>query len=114
MGRRVVRMNVVRGEPTDGNGRVAIHLFLKDEGGPFVEPHVLHQVMRDGSPVKGELEARPARGRLACDSRRLVEPVKRDGVTIITPRSDDPRAVTCTKCRESSEYKALMKVLNSI
>lgn len=106
-------MNVVRGEPLDGSGRVCIHLFIQDLRGPFIEPHVLHPVIRDGEIVKQELEARPTRGRLACDPKRTVAPVTRGGITTITPRTDDPRAVTCPRCIASVEYAEAMQTLGT-
>ena len=108
MAKRIVQMNVLPGEPLDGSGRVCIHLFVQDVRGPFVEPHVLHPVMRDGEAVNGQLEARPTRGRLACDPKRKVVPVTRNGVTTVTLRSDRPETVTCPKCMVSKEYIAMM------
>lgn len=110
MGDRVIKVGVVPGEPTDGSGRVCIHLFEPSEAGVFVEPHALHPVVKDGAPVKGQVEARATRGRLACDHARSAEPVTRSvrGKTVVTvtPRTDDYRAVTCPKCIASDYYKA--------
>jgi hypothetical protein len=109
MARRVVNLSVLRGEPTDGSGRVCVHLFVVDEAGPFIEPHVLHPVIgEDGQPIKQQLSAKPTRGRLACDKKRKVAPVVRAGVTTVTLRSDDPRAVSCPRCKASPEYAAIM------
>lgn len=94
---RVVNVNVLPGEPLDGSGKVSIHLFVPDERGPFVEPHVLH-LGEDRKVV-----AKATRGRLACDPKRLVAPVTKQGVTTVTPRTDDPRAVTCAKCLASKD-----------
>lgn len=106
--KHVVNVKVLHGQPTDGSGKVAIHLFVRDPNGPFVEPHVLYPVMDDnGQPGPG-LTARATRGRLACDPRRTVAPVVRGGVTTVTIRSDDPRAVTCPKCMASKDYTDLM------
>lgn len=105
--KRTVSINVLPGEPLDGSGRVCIHLFVKDEAGPFVEPHALHPVIEDGVVVKGRLEAKPTRGRLACDARRDASPTKHGNVTVVTPRTDDPRAVTCVKCKASADYAAM-------
>lgn len=113
MRKRVVNINVLPGEPTDGSGRVCIHLFVQDERGPFTEPHVLHPARGDGGePVKNKLEARPTRGRLACDPKRTVAPRSRSGVTTVTPRTDDPRAVTCEKCIASSYYEKAVELLS--
>lgn len=110
----VVNLNVLPGEPTDGSGRVCIHLFVRDDSGPFVETHVLHPKLdEDGNPVSGKGGAGPARGRLACDPKRLVAVTVRGNVSVITPRSDDPRAVTCPKCRASVDYREAMKRLGA-
>ncbi len=107
----VICMSVLPGEPTDGSGRVCIHLFLKDEAGPIVEPHVLHPVVgEDGQPVKQQVVAKATRGRLAC-GKRLVAPVTRGNTVTITQRTDDPRAATCLKCLSSREYLAAMAKL---
>lgn len=108
MAKRIVNMSVLPGEPLDGSGRMCIHLYVQDSKGPFVEPHVLHPVMKNGEPVKQQLEARPTRGRLACDPKRSVAPVTRNGITTITMRSDNPNAVTCEKCKATSEYREMM------
>ena len=115
MKQRVVNLYVLPGEPTDGSGRVAIHLFVQDERGPFIEPNALHLVEADtdgGTPQK-KLAAWPTRGRLACDPRRTVAPVVRGNVTTVTPRTDDPRAVTCPRCKASAEYAEIMYLLES-
>ena len=112
--KRVVRLNVLPGEPLDGSGRICIHLFVRDPGGVFVEPHVLHlDPDSDVRPPGRKFGAGPARGRLACDRRRAVAPVERNGVTTITVRTDDPRAVTCPKCMASAEYSESMSLLGS-
>lgn len=114
--KRVVDIKVVKGEPTDGTGLVCIHLFVQDETGLIVEPHVLH--MRDIKDRQGRvnkgLVAEPTRGRLACDPNRLVEPVTHNRVTTITMRTDDPRAVTCPKCCSSVDYVEKMKVITAL
>lgn len=112
---RVIGVKVLPGEPLDGSGRVCIHLFVQDERGPVIEPNVLHmgEVEDDlGSPIK-QLVARPTRGRLACDPRRTVAPVTRNGVTTVTMRTDDPRAVTCLKCLKSASYAEVMELLTA-
>lgn len=108
MMKRRIKVNVVPGDPTDGNGRVCIHLFVRDERGPILETHVLHPVLGDdGKPIKQKLYAKPTRGRLACDSKRLVTPITVKGVTTLTMRTEEPRAVTCPKCISSDDYKKL-------
>ena len=110
---RVLSMNVIAGQPTDGSGKVCIHLFVPDDRGPFTEPHALHQAVDgDGNDIKNQLVAKPTRGRLACDPKRQVKPVTVKGVTTITPRSDDPRAVTCTRCMASQYYADMMAVID--
>lgn len=104
-------VKVLPGEPTDGTGRVCIHLFVQDNSGPFVEPHALHPVIEDGAQAKQKLEAKATRGRLACDCKRLVAPVKWNGIITVTPRTDDPRAVTCPKCIMSADYLAAVTAL---
>lgn len=111
-GKRNVIVRVLPGEPTDGGGRVCIHLFVQDPEGKFTEPHALHpELDESGQPIKQKLVARPTRGRLACDPRRALAPVVRGNDTAPTPRSDDPRAVTCPKCVASPDYLAMMRRL---
>lgn len=101
MGKRVIDVKVLPGEPTDGSGKVAIHLFVFDDNGPYVEPSAIHM-------VEGKLVSKATRGRLACDPKRTAHPIIKKGVTLITPRTNDPRAVTCPKCQRSSEYVEMM------
>lgn len=109
---KVVNVKVLPGEPTDGSGRVCIHLFVQDPRGPILEPHALHPVIGpDGEPVKQRVEARPTRGRLACDSRRRAAPDVRGNVASVTCRTDDPRAVTCLKCKATADYERAMVAL---
>lgn len=104
---KTLNVNVLPGEPLDGSGKVCIHLSIEDELGPFVEPHRLYV-------LDGKLTSRKARCRLACDKKRKVAPVVRAGVTTITPRTDDPRAVTCPKCCASPEYATMMESLTKV
>jgi hypothetical protein len=101
--KRVVQISVLNGQPKDGTGKVCVHLYVQDPAGLFVEPHVLHPV---GDGTKN-LEARPTRGRLACDPKRPIAPYTRNGVTVVTPRTDDTRAVTCPKCIATEDWKKL-------
>lgn len=114
--KRTINMKVLPGEPLDGSGRVCIHLFVQDEVGPFTEPCALHmaevEVEGQERPVK-QLVARPTRGRLACDPKRTADPVTRNSVTTITMRTDDARAVTCPKCRRSSDYTRATELLTA-
>ena len=98
-------MSVLPGEPLDGSGRVCVHLFVQDEKGLITEPHVLHH-------TPSGVVAKPTKGRIACDSRLKVKPVTIKGVTKITFRSDDPRAVTCPGCISSEFYKSMMAKLS--
>ena len=103
--KRIVMLDVLPGEPTDGTGRVSTHLVVADDAGPFTEPHFLHPLIKDGQIVKGQLIARPTKARLACDRNRIAVPVIVKGNIIkVTPRSTDPRAVTCPKCMASMDY----------
>jgi hypothetical protein len=106
--KRVVDIRVLPGEPTDGSGRVCVHLFVQDERGLIVEPHALHPVFKDGEQVKQKVQAKPTHGRLACDPKRGVAPITHRGLTLVTPRTDDPRAVTCVKCKASTDYADAM------
>lgn len=102
--KRIINVNVLPGEPTDGRGRVCIHLFVPDQKGSFAEPHALQPGTENKKVIAG-----PKRGRLACDPKRRpsAKPDKNNVVTI-TPRSDDPRAVTCPRCKKTKEYEAMM------
>lgn len=110
MPKRVLSLNVNPGESLDGSGRVCIHLFVRDEMGPFVEPHVLG-VGGDGGR---QIVAGPARGRLACDPKRLVAPVTRGNTTTVTPRTDDPRAATCPRCLASKDCAEMMATITRL
>lgn len=105
--KRNVVLSVLPGEPLDGTGRVCVHLFVKDSAGLFIEPHALHPVIENGIAV-GKLEAKPTRGRLACDPKRPLKVVNRNGEMYITMRTDDARAVTCPKCKTTAEYISTM------
>lgn len=119
-----MHIKVVPGQARDdveaGRGCACIHLFVRDESGPFVEPHVLDwgklplagEYDADGNQVvvDGIIAVR-ARGRLACDPKRTVAPVQRGGEVTVTMRSDDPRAVTCPKCIASDLFRAAIAKL---
>lgn len=106
--RRQVGVGVVPGDPTDGSGRARIHLFVRDEAGPVVEGRAYLPIAgEDGQPVKQKMAAGPVRGRLACDPGRLVAPVERRGVVLVTMRTEEPGAVTCPGCRASEDYRRL-------
>lgn len=111
--RRIVNLKVLPGQPTNGTGRICVHLFIQDEAGTFVEPCAIHPVFKDGVQVKQMVSVGPTRGRLACDPRRSVAPFVRGGVTIVTVRTDDPRSVSCPKCLASAGYAAAMAKLTA-
>lgn len=112
--KRIINISVLPGEPTDGSGRVCIHLFVQGEGpATYTEPHVLHPAVDEhGQPVRGQLEARPTRGRLACGTpptaSRPPAGSPRGGSIRVVHRTDDPRAVTCPRCKATEAYKEMM------
>lgn len=103
-----VSVKVLPGQPLDGSGKVCIHLFVPDERGPFTEPSVVQMVDSDDGR---HLVHMATRGRIACDWKRTVALTTVKGVTSVTLRTDDPRAVTCPKCVATAEYAAMMKQL---
>lgn len=112
--KRVIDMKVLPGEALDGSGRVCIHLFIQDKAGVYVEPHAIHPMFEGDVQVKQKVVCKPTRGRLACNSRRNPTATTRNGVTTVTPRTDDYRAVTCPKCIASAEYKAAKAKLEEL
>jgi hypothetical protein len=99
----------LRGQPTDGSGKVCIHLFVRDDSGPITTPHAILPVYDDkGEQVRQAGRFGSARGRLACDPKRLVAPVAVGGHVVVTMRTDDPEAATCPVCLASRDYKAMM------
>lgn len=112
--KRKINLMVLPGEPLDGSGRTCIHLFVQDEAGGSVEKHALHPVFKDGVQVKQQVTAGPARGGLACNIKRSISPVAVGGVTTITQRTDDPRAVTCLKCKASKVYAEMMEKITRL
>ncbi len=107
--KRIVHQKVLPGEPLDGSGKICIHLFVRDERGPFTEPHVLYPTKAPSGENNGQLEAHPTRGRLACDCKRSVAPVTRGNEVTVTHRTEEPGAVTCPKCKASPEYQRMTK-----
>ena len=107
----VIEMKVLPGEPTDGGGRICIHLVVVDEKrGPFVESCVVHPAKdADGKVIPSKFVFRPTRCRVACDPRKVPQTKPRNGVVMMLMRTNDSRAVTCPKCKESPEYKLMMK-----
>lgn len=106
--------NVLHGQPLDGSGIVCIHLFVQDERGSIVEPHVLYPIVGEDGKETGKLFAKPARGRLACDSKRNIVSIVKNNVVQVTLRTDVREAVTCPKCKQSSDFlKSHIHVVNS-
>lgn len=115
MKKRVIDIKVLPGQPTDGSGQACIHLFVPDPNGPFTEPRVRQMRVKPGTTgdeITGEVITAPMRGRLACDRKRTVKPVVKNNITSVTLRTDDPRATTCPWCKQSEDYKRLMKLLS--
>lgn len=97
MTQRVVNQRLLN----DGSGRVCIHMFVRDEAGPCVNP----------SSKQGQ----GAIGYIACNKQQnSVTPQMRNGETLVCTFSDDARAVTCPGCVASDEYRGQMAELNSI
>lgn len=111
--RRIVDVRVLPGEPTDGSGKVCIHLFVPDGTGPIVERSVTQVApVPQGEGGGRRLTVGQARGHLACDRKRLVAPVQRaNGVVSVTMRTIEPGAVTCPACKDTAEYDRITKVL---
>ncbi len=110
MGKRVINISLLPGEPQDASGRVCIHFFVRDERGPITEPCVPHNIIKDGE-VSKELEVKATKGRLACDQQRTVALVTRKGITTVTHRTEGLSAVTCPKCLASVEYAEAIEQL---
>lgn len=116
MKKSIIHMNVLSGEPTDGSGQVCVHLFVPDSTGPFTESSVSRLDKCDAAKGNNRLTIGPCIGRLACDDKktRKVAPVTKGNTTTITPRTDDPRAVTCIKCISTEVYVQMMKSIDGI
>src|SRR4051812_9848354 len=92
--RRIVDIKVLPGQPTDGSGKVCVHLFVPDGSGPIVERSVTQLVSVPQEEGGGKrLSVGQARGHLACDRKRLVATVERRGVVSVTMRTIEPGAV---------------------
>lgn len=103
---RKLLMTVVPGQPKElveqGAAQICIHLFVPDEQGTFVESSVTCL------DAENRLSVKSTRGRLACDPKRTVAQVTKNGVTTVVMRTGDPRAVTCPKCKASAVYADMM------
>lgn len=111
--RRIVDIKMLPGQPTDGSGKVCIHLFVPDGTGPIVERSVTQLVSAPQGEGGGRrLSVGSAKGHIACDRKRLVAPRERGGVVSVTMRTIEPGAVTCPACIASKDYARIMKVLN--
>jgi hypothetical protein len=112
MSNRTVELKVLPGQPLDETGKICIHLAVLDPNGPYTEHNVLLQVMDEaGNPVKGKFYFGPARARIACNPRLNPTPRVRNGVTLVTMRTNDPRAATCPKCLATDDYTKIMEQL---
>ena len=105
-------MSVLPGQPTDGSGKVCIHLFVQDTKGLFTEPSAVKPVYdSNGVQIKQKVVCLPTLGRLACNAKKIPAPVVKNNIIHVTSRTDDPRAVTCPKCIASEDYKVMMHKL---
>ena len=111
MPKRIIDVRVIAGQPTDGSGQISIHLFVRDPHGKFTEPAVVHPVFKDGVRQGNQTACLPTRGRLACDADRNPAAQRVGNRTLVTPRTDDPRAVTCPKCMATDAYRREMEGL---
>lgn len=112
--KRIIGIKVLPNQPLDGSGQVCIHLFVPDPDGSFVEPHVIQPVFEGGEQIKQKVAANSMRGRIACDAKLNPAPRVKDGVTSITVRTDDYRAVTCPKCIASKYYDEMKTKLETL
>lgn len=88
-------------------GRVRIHWFIFQEGGP-----VRTSVGKLKSSM-GPMDVVGREGRIACDPKRTTLNPSRHGEVIKTfHHTDDPRAATCPECCATGEYKAAMAKMN--
>lgn len=84
-------------------GRVRIHWFVFQEGGPAKTSK--GKLKSSG----GEIEVVGKSGYVACDPKRTTLNPSRHGEVIKTfHHTDDPRAATCPECLATAEYKAAM------
>ncbi len=109
--KRKLNVRVLPGQPTDGSGKVCVHLFVPDERGLFTEPSVTYLADTDEGK---RLSVRPMCGRIACDRKKTVTQKTVKGVTDIIFRTGDPRGVTCSRCTNSTEYVEMMEQLNKV
>lgn len=111
--KRTINIPILKGQPTDGSGIICIHLLVRDPNGPFTENKVYHQAPNQESNTRRKkLIRKPTKCRIACDPKKLVVPIIKNGVTFLTFRSEDPRATTCTKCKKSKDFEIAMNLLN--
>lgn len=88
----------------DGSGRVCIHMFVHSNSGPAKTPAGVNGFQFAG-----------ARGFIACNpTQSQVTPQVRGSEHLLCTHSDDARAVSCPKCKESPEFLEQMKQLNSL
>jgi hypothetical protein len=88
----------------DGTGRVCVHWFVEGSGPIHLTGHPqLRAVTKQGTNIVGHIACNP--------DQNSLNPVVRNGETLICSRSEDPRAVTCPKCKESAD--AVMAALQN-
>lgn len=99
MSRVVIRML------PDKSGRVCIHYFVHSREGPANTP---------GGMV-GPFPFPGSQGYIACSPKteRVTPRVGADGTTTPVCHSNEARAVTCPKCRETREWKETMAQIES-
>lgn len=96
--KQILDIKVLPGEATNGSGKICIHLFVRDTKGSFTEPGHLFRSVKTSEPT---------RGRIACN-RKLIPTSPHKGISSVLMRTDSPQAVTCLKCKATSEYLELM------
>jgi hypothetical protein len=93
--------------PVLADGRVRIHYFHTDPGGPIHMPRQVLGVTPMGPMVTG------ATGFIACSpGATRAAPVVKGGMIYLGlgQHSDDPRAATCPECLASAAYKQAMAI----
>lgn len=103
------RIVVLRTLPPDENGnrRVRICYFVKDEKGPIKIPNARLPKPKEGKHMPFRVPG--CAGYIACQPKRSsTNPIQKGGETHLCTRSDDPRAVTCPECMATDEFKVAM------
>lgn len=93
--------------PVLPDGRLRIHLFVRDPKGPAQTPRGTLGMTPLGPAAfggaRGFFACRPGHGRAASE-------VGTDGVIRLLPHTDDPRAATCPGCLSSQAFLDAMAV----